>query len=212
MQNQAKIFLTFLLIFFSVEVFSQSLVFSLGGSYTTGVFKFGENSEGIDENYKGPGICGGASFEGLISENRKEEIIFSLGLLGDYKMTTQKLDMGIKNKANLLYLNIPAYLYYRHKLRSKDKIYAGIGPYMGIGISGNIMGDKVQWGDIVNSDHLKRMDYGVSAKIGYRSFYGFDVSAAYDFGIPDVFSYISSQSLKYRTIRLSVAYAINLAD
>lgn len=207
-----KIILTLFLIIFSMSVYSQSIVVSAGGNYSTGVFKFGENSEGLDQNFNGFGFQGGASFEGVIKGNRKEEIGISLGILGDYRMTTQKMDMDMENKANLLYINTPAYVFYRYKLRSRDKIYAGVGPYMAIGVAGTIMNDKVQWGSEAGVDHLKRLDYGVSAKIGFRSYYGFDVTASYDYGIPDIFTLYSSGSLKLRAMRLSVGYAFDLAD
>lgn len=212
MRNQTKFFLTLFLLFFSVGVFSQSLVLSAGGNYATGVFKFGQNSEGIDANFKGPGFQGGVSFEGVITGSRKEEVGYSLGLFGDYKMTTQDLTNESENKANLLYVNVPAYLFYRYKLRSKNKIYVGIGPYLGIGMAGKIMNDKVQWGNEEGVDHLKRFDYGLSGKIGYRGFYGLDIAASYDYGIPNVFSIYPSGSLKHRAIRLSIGYTLDLAD
>lgn len=212
MKNQTKFILTLFSIFLTVGAFSQSLVFSAGGNYATGVFKFGDNSIGLDENFTGFGFQAGGSIEGIIKGTRKEELGCSIGLFGDYKMTTQEMSNGSVNKANLLYANVPAYLFYRYKLRSKNKIYAGIGPYVGVGISGKILGDKVQWGTIVGEDHLKRLDYGISAKIGYRGFYGLDIAASYDYGIPDVFSLFESQSLKHQAIRLSIGYAIDLAD
>lgn len=212
MQNQTKFFLTLFLVLFTCSVYSQSLVLTAGGSYVTGVFKYGNNSTGIDENFTGPGFFGGAFAEGLITGNRKEEIIFAIGLLGEYKMTKQKVNSELTNEANLLYVNVPAYVFYRYKFRSRDKIYLGLGPYAGLGISGNIMGDKVQWGKEEGVDHLKRLDYGLSAKIGYRSYYGFDIAASFDYGIPDIFSIYSSGSLKLRAIRLSIGYALDFAD
>ena len=212
MQNQTKFFLTLFLFLFSIVVFGQSVVVSAGGSYATGVFKFGENSSDLDENFKGPGFFGGVSAEGLITGDRKQEVILSVGLLGDYKMTTQKMSSDMTNKANLLYVNIPVYVFYRYKLRSRDKIYAGIGPYTAIGITGNILGDKVSWGKEEGVDHLKRLDYGVTAKVGYRGYYGIDFSASYDYGIPDIFSTYESGSLKHRAIRFSIGYAFSFED
>ena len=127
-------------------------------------------------------------------------------------MLTQKMSIGEDNKANLLYVNTPAYIFYRYKLRSRDKIYGGIGPYMGVGLAGNIMEDKVQWGSEEGVDHLKRLDYGASAKIGYRGYTGLDISASYDYGVPDIFSLFSSGSLHNRVLRLSVGYTFSLVD
>lgn len=212
MQIQFKYLLICFIVLFSVSANSQDIVFAVGGNYATGVFKYGENSGGIDENYSGPGFHGGVSFEGVITGDRKEEFVFSVGLMGDYKMTKQDLTGDLQNEANLLYVNIPAYLMYRYKLRSKDKVYGGIGPYLGVGTTGTLMGDKVQWGSEAGTDHLKRIDYGVTAKIGYRGFSGIDISASYDYGIPDVITVFPSWSLKHRAIRLSIGYALNLND
>lgn len=207
-----KVFALLTLMLISGAIYAQDLIISAGGSYVTGVFKFGENSAGIDENFTGFGFHGGASIEGLITGNRKQELIFSLGLFGDYKMASQKLSDEMKNDANLLYANVPAHVFYRYKLRSRDKIYAGIGPYVAMGVTGTIMGDKVKWGNEPSENHLKRLDYGVSGKIGFRGYTGLDIAIQYDYGIPDVFILYKSQSLKHRALRLSVGYSFSLVD
>lgn len=212
MQIQLKHILVLFLVIVSGKVFSQEIVVFTGGDHVTGVFEYGENLAGIDKNYIGFGFHGGASFESVITKTRKQELLFSLSLMGDYRMVKQETAGGGENKANLFYVNTPAYVFYRYKLRSRDKVYGGIGPFMGLGLFGNIMGDNVKWGSEEGVSHLKRLDYGVSGKIGFRGYSGLDISVSYDYSIPDIFSLFESGSLHNRVLRLSVGYAFSLVD
>ncbi|MFV0593211.1 MAG: porin family protein [Draconibacterium sp.] len=223
MQNQAKILFTIAFCVIAYIAGSQNLVLSAGGNYSTIQFKQGSGSSSLDENFTGPGGHLGAFLEGTLKKDRKQELVLSLGLLGDYKATTQTYSTSnLENKLNLIYVNLPVYMFYRYKLRSRSKLYAGAGPYISYGVSGkakvSAMGDvtggeyKITWGSKENEDYMKPLDYGVSAKAGYRTYSGFDIALSYDFGFPDVFMLYESQSMKHRALRLTIGYALPLAD
>lgn len=225
MQNQAKFLFTIAFCVIAFVANSQNLVISGGGNFSTIQFKQAttSGSSSLNENFTGPGGHLGAFLEGTLKKKRKEELVLSLGLLGDYKMVTQTFaTSGVENKLNLIYVNLPVYMSYRYKLRSRAKLYAGAGPYVSYGVSGKAqvsgVGDieggkyKITWGSKENEDYMKPLDYGVSVKAGYRAYSGFDISVSYDFGFPDVFMLYESQSMKHRSLRLTIGYALPLAD
>ncbi len=223
MQNQAKILFTIAFCVIAYVAGSQNLVLSAGGTYSMIPVEQAAGNSFLNESFVGPGAHGGAFLEGTLKKKRKEELVFSIGLLGEYKMTTQKIsDYNIENKLNLIYVNMPAYLFYRYKLRSRSKVYVGAGPYVSYGVSGRgevaSVGEmeggqfKITWGSTENEDYMKPLDYGVSAKAGYRSYGGFDISASYDYGFPDVFVLYKNQSMKHRAFRLTIGYALPLSD
>ena len=72
--------------------------------------------------------------------------------------------------------------------------------YLGFGLYGkatstqtlngesNEIQHKIKWGNDDENDDLKRYDYGVSARVGFYFDSGLDVSASYDYGIPNIAS------------------------
>ncbi len=218
-----KLFFTALFLVIVSSAFSQSLVLSGGGSFALIDYNQGSGSQAIDENFTGPGFHAGGFLESPLIKKRKEELVLTIGLLADYKMTKQTYtEFDRNNKLSLLYANVPLYLSYRYKMRSRSKIYIGAGPYAGMGLSGKYTyilfenqaseNEKIKWGSNANEDDLKRLDYGVSVKAGYRAYRGLDVALSFDLGIPDVYTRFDSQSMKHRAIRLSIGYALDLAD
>ncbi|MCK3685467.1 outer membrane beta-barrel protein [Maribellus sp. YY47] len=223
MQSQTKILFTVVFCFIAFVAGSQNLVVSAGGNYSAIQYKRASDGSFLNENYTGPGGHIGAFVESTFFKKRQKELIASIGLLGDYKMLTQSLSYsGVENKMNLIYVNVPAYVFYRYRLRSRAKLYAGAGPYVSYGVRGTVeisgAGDiaagkyKIEWGNKENEDYMKPLDYGVTAKAGYRAYRGFDVAVSYDYGIPNVFVLYDKQSMKLRTLRLTLGYTLPLVD
>lgn len=228
--NPLKIFFTSILLVFIFSVFAQSrsLTF-LGGLNVADIsIKYGNSPADIEDTYKlKMAFHGGVLFDKVFSKDRKRELSVESGLLFDLKGVKQELaEMGFQQNNSLIlyYVDIPVYLKFSKKLRSRDKLYAGIGPYLGVGMFGEMensyggedggssSSETINWGSDETEDDLKRLDYGVAAKVGYLTYTGLNISASYDFGIANVSAAGANPELKHRVLRLSLAYTLKLDD
>lgn len=226
MQNLNKSLLILLFSLFSLFAVSQSVTVVAGGNYTNTAYDQGSNSS-FEFRYKF-GFHAGAYYDYVIKKHRRQELVFETGLLFDSKgakLEYELIDYTKKEVTNLYYIDLPFYLQYRYRYRSHNKIYGGIGPYAGYGLFGNILttnsisGDsnttqeKVKWGDNtgVNYDY-SRLDYGVTARIGFHFYGGVDISTSYDYGIPDIYLKFVSQHKKNRVLRVSLGYTFSFYD
>ncbi len=227
MKNQFKTLLVIALVLFSYASFSQSVTVVAGGNYTNVAYEQGTGAL-VDETYNGkPGFHVGAYYDYVISKDKSQELLFEAGLLFDSKGATQEYslnDYSSKYVTNLYYVDAPFYLQYRYRFRNRNKIYIGAGPYVGMGLFGKtkstytlndeetVVEHKIKWGGDDEVDDLKRLDYGVSARAGYHWDDGFDISASYDYGIPNIASMGENISMKSRVLRLTLGYTFSLYD
>jgi len=132
-------------------------------------------------------------------------------------------------KLTLNYLQLPIYALY-HKPVGNNDFFIGAGPFIAYGLSGKEKGsatetfeqpvppneettvtrtsaidDKVSFGDSDTSD-VKRVDYGVSAIIGFKFNNGFLISAYYDLGLANI-APASDADIKTRVFGVSVGYS-----
>lgn len=91
---------------------------------------------------------------------------------------------------NPLYIEIPANFVFKPKIGEATRLYFGIGPYMGIGISGKSrftgntpLGTFYQDHDLVYGDDsgsdLKKTDFGGNFMVGFELGNGFIIGAQY---------------------------------
>lgn len=122
------------------------------------------------------------------------------------KYSAQGFDYSVK----LFYLQIPVLINYSYPLDESNSLHFGIGPYAGIGLSGNYKeGDtkrSVKFGSSSNSDDLKRMNYGLEFNGGFRFMQKWDVSLAYQLGLRNVSTTPPDPDTKIRGLSLSVGY------
>jgi len=102
-----------------------------------------------------------------------------------------------KVTANPLYLELPVTFNVNFPLGVASSMYAGAGPYLGVGVGGKIKStealwgyakdsdEPIEWGSDNNSD-LKRLDAGLNVGGGVKFNNRFGVHVQYGFGLVDV--------------------------
>jgi len=219
-------FLTLMLI--AGTIYAQNLTVIGGGNYTNVAYKQGEGGSSIEDTYKGKiGFHAGAYIDLVLKKNRRQELVTEAGLLFDTKGAVQEYsqpNISFKNTTNLFYVDVPVYIKYRYRFRSLNKVYLGIGPYVGLGLLGNskrtqtVNGEtnsesiKIKWGSDDAVHDLKRLDYGATIRAGYLAVSGLDISVSYDYGIPNIASMGENIEMKSRVLRLSVGYNFSMVD
>jgi hypothetical protein len=169
-----------------------------------------------------PGIFLG----GYIEYRYRDNIILDGGLIYVQKGQKTKFveDLGggesstTLTKSRLNYLEIPIHVQYIKNISGYD-IYGKIGPYIGIGLGGEINeeitagGDnetstsKIVWGSAENSD-FKKSDFGLSIGAGVKFgkiMCGFD----YNFGLANIYpNPTNGEVLKNKFFGISVIYML----
>lgn len=228
MQIQFKLLTLILLLFCSGTIFAQSLSIVGGGNYTEVDYKQGDVGSAAEDTYNSKfGFHVGAYLDYVLSKDKSNELVVETGLLLDTKGAKQEVSvssLSVENNINLYYADIPFYLKYRYRFRSLNKVYIGVGPFVGVGLFGNrtttqtIDGvsteekDKIRWGSDETQHDMRRLDYGLTGRIGFLSVGGLDISASYDYGIPNIASMGDNIEMKSRVMRLSVGYHFSLED
>lgn len=229
MKNLTKLLLLSLVLMLSMSVNAQNpYITVLGGLNLSDMFIQHNNATtDIESSYVMKfGFHGGFMYDHILSKNRSQEFAIETGVLFDTKGVDQELAEGqftIDNAFTLYYVDIHVMLKYLYRFRSLNKIYFGAGPYAGVGLFGkkeytyafinNVAQTKIKnvsWGTDEKNDDFKRMDYGVTAKAGFLMHNGLNLSASYDFGIPNIATQSDIRKYKHRLIRVSVAYSFEL--
>jgi hypothetical protein len=100
---------------------------------------------------------------------------------------------------------------YLHRFRSRNKLYVGAGPFVGMGLFGNadLTNDSksLKFGNDPNEHDYKRLDYGVTGKVGFLFLNGFNMCVSYDYGFADI-KPLDNQEAKTRVLRLSLGYTL----
>ncbi|MEN8116054.1 MAG: porin family protein [Bacteroidota bacterium] len=209
----------------SLPSLAQHITFTGGLNVSDMEVKYGEVTTDIEKSYKmKPGFHVGMLVDLIIYKKINTFISVEPGLLFDMKGVDQdaienESDFTQINKFNLYYLDIPILVKYQHRFRNLNKLYFGVGPYIGAGLLGKkeytyaiINGENqtkfvdVKWGFDSKEDDMKRFDYGVSAKVGFLFDGGLNCSVSYDYGIPNVAAASHIKTYKHRLIRLSAGY------
>ncbi len=191
--------------------------------------KLGSTSTAMEDSYKMLlGINAGALYDHVLKKNRNEEFTVESGLIFENKGYNQDVSndgLNIDNITTLYYLDIPVYLKYRYRFRNRNKIYFGAGPFVGYGLFGNTQytysyegtdpitnNESIDWGNDEAQDDYKRLDYGVTGKIGFLMDNGLNLSLSYDYGIPNIVTLDEIREEKTRIVRLSIGYTLKLND
>ncbi len=121
-----------------------------------------------------------------------------------------------ESKANPYYLNIPVHVGYQWKCGSQMKLFAGVGPYLNVGLfgkinttatNGTIQTEKKQKVSLnyFSDDEMNRVDWGVGLNAGIELARHYQVALGYDWGMSDI---MSSDNYDYRnrTFTLTLGY------
>ena len=174
-----------------------------------------------DKNYTDnstmkPGFNAGATLEFPI----KGMFSFDMGLLlstKGYKLDEKDGNYESTSTTKLLYIDIPLTAKAYFNVRGA-KIYGAIGPYLGIGLSGEsnyevtINGDStndtetVNWGSDADNDDLKRLDFGLAAGAGVE-INSIDIGVSYGLGLANISSYTDGgRKVSNRVLGISLGY------
>jgi hypothetical protein len=133
------------------------------------------------------------------------------------KLGGQRDILGLTSTTNLHYLQVPVNVGYRYEISDKaGAVFAEVGPYVGMAISGNtkseaLIGDDIK-NDIEFGDKLtetKAMDWGFGFGVGYQSPWGIYLKAAHNLGLGNL-SNVDNVTVKNRNWNISLGYRIDI--
>ncbi len=214
---------------FKVQAQHPSVTFFGGVNSSSISVKLGSANTAMEDSYKMLlGLNVGGLYDHVLKKSRSEEFTVESGLIFETKGYNQDVlneGLSIDNRTTLYYLDIPLYLKYRYRFRNLNKIYFGAGPFVGLGLFGNTEytysyqesdpttnNERINWGTNQYNDDYKRLDYGVTAKIGFLMDSGLNLSFSYDYGIPNIVTLDDIREEKTRIMRVSIGYTLNLDD
>ena len=120
------------------------------------------------------------------------------------------------NTAKLYYVEIPVDIMLKEPFESSD-LYFGLGPYLGIGIAGNIQKfnyynnepvntfSKIKFGNSANDD-FKKIDFGLNLKTGIQLDMGAFVSLNYSLGLTDITPSVATAKNRYLGISVGFMF------
>ncbi|WP_319227645.1 porin family protein [Draconibacterium orientale] len=217
MKRTASLFLITLFMLCSASVMAQysSVTFLGGANMATTDMKFVTGETDVEDSYKALyGMNIGALYEYVLNKDKSQEFAVEGGLLFETKGFHKKLEAS-ENKTTLYFVDVPLYVKYLHRFRSRNKFYVGAGPFVGMGLFGNADysndSESLKFGNDPIEHDYKRLDYGVSGKVGFLFLNGFNMCASYDYGLVDI-KPNEIQEAKTRVLRLSLGYTLRLND
>jgi hypothetical protein len=215
MKNLMKLLIVVVMFGIATESIAQTFGLKAGLNLSNMLDK--DDGITISDNYKmKPGLNAGATIEFPI----KEMFSFEMGMLLSTKGTKQHekgVDYELSGIFKLLYIDIPltAKAYFNV---GGAKIYGAIGPYLGIGISGEskyegtfngnttIITETVDWGNDADNDNLKRLDFGLTTGAGVE-INSFEIGVSYGLGLANIFSNTDGgRQLSNRVLGISLGY------
>jgi len=222
------LFLSILLFVQSAQAQYPSVTFFGGANGASMFFRQGDAYTEMEDSYKMLfGMNVGVLYDYVLKKNRSQELSVESGIIFDSKGFNQDVQnevLSLENTTTMYYMDVPIYLKYIYRFRSLNKVYFGAGPYVGVGLFGNsavtfqsvgadrITNSEPVWGSDEAEDDFKRLDYGVTGKIGFLMDGGFNIALSYDYGLPNVAYLDEIEEYKHRVIRLSLGYTIKFDD
>ncbi|WP_297096464.1 porin family protein [uncultured Draconibacterium sp.] len=205
-----------------------SVTFFGGGNMANTSMKFGTGETEAEDSYKALyGMNIGALYEYVLNKDKSQEIAVEGGLIFENKGYHKKpTDTQFSdNKTTLYFIDVPLYVKYLYRFRSRNKLYVGAGPFVGMGLFGNAdytfqypgaedvvsNNESLKFGNDPMEDDFKRLDYGVSGKVGFLFLNGFNMCVSYDYGMADI-KPLENQESKTRVLRLSLGYTLKFDD
>lgn len=204
-------FITFVLLNFSVAVHAQTTKWGLTGGinfstqtqqkYRTG-FHLGVKSEIQLSCIKGMFFDLGAF---ITSKGYKSSWYFD-----------EKSHENLQWKGDLYYLDIPIHIGYKLVINDRFSFFASAGPYIGVGLWGQVKvkNEKPMQNDVVQTfsknvfddDLYKRIDWGAGVKFGVEFRQHIQVAAGYDWGIRDLKTSDKLIDIRNRNMTISCTY------
>ncbi|WP_430931188.1 porin family protein [Saccharicrinis sp. 156] len=191
-----------------------------GGLNLSNVLAKDDDDTYSDDFKMNPGFHIGPTVEFPLNEM----VSFESGLLlstKGFKSSEKETDMGdtweYEVKLNAVYIDIPLTAKTTFDVGGA-KIYGIFGPYVGIGLSGKEKEEytqdgetetyeaDIEWGNDEDEDHLKRLDYGLTAGAGIIV-NNIQLGLSYDLGLANISAYTGDGTkIKNKVLRFSVGY------
>lgn len=219
MKNFVKVIFLFLACIVATTSFSQSIGIKAGFNLANMLFENDATNISEDLDFKStPGVHLGVTAEFPFSDL----LSFETAILGSTKgyQSEQSISAGtsntnIKTQINTVYIDIP--LTAKATFGDGDtKFYGQAGPYIGIGLVGNLRSetttggqtdtddDRLTWG--TNDEDLKRLDFGITVGGGVEM-NGFVVGLSYWLGLANISSdQTNGRTISNRNIMISLGY------
>lgn len=153
----------------------------------------------------------GASLGGFMKADITEHFAIQPELLFHFKSSETEIGR-IKYDYQYWGAEIPIYAMGQWNLGNNSRIYAGVGPYVGIGFSAKYKlddNDTDLYEELGNSDEstLQRWDFGFGATVGYEFNFGLQINAGYKIGVINALDAgRDDSSMLPSTISLGLAY------
>lgn len=128
----------------------------------------------------------GAGIGGFMKVDICKNFALQPELMLQYKSSELK-QLGTVNTYEFWSAEIPVYAMGQWSLNDKGRIYLGVGPYIGMGISAkNTDTDKDLYEKNANDESImQRLDFGAGATLGYELNCGLQINAGYKIGLID---------------------------
>src|SRR5690606_28275923 len=117
-------------------------------------------------------------------------------------------------KQNTMWLDVPVNLTGKLHTANGGFVFAGIGPYLGFGLSGQHKLDDVVFDDegfafaFGKDKSLRGLDYGVNFTLGYQLPFGLHLYGSYGLGLADLAPSETGYTQKNRVLSVGLGYAI----
>jgi len=212
MKNLIKLSILVFLLSLGAESFAQTFGIKAGVNFSNMLVKGDDFANSDDFEMKA-----GYHFGPMVELPISKIFSFESGLLLSIKGFKRPVTTTYKSTLNLLYLDLP--LNIRASIGiGGAKIYAVFGPYIGIGLIGEVksevtnMGEKkthkedIRWGANVREDHFKRLDFGLAMGVGVE-ISSFQIGLNYGLGLANI-SAVTTRGIKIknRVFGISLGY------
>ena len=215
MKNLIKLLIVVVLFTMTTESFAQKFGVKAGLNLSNMLDKDDDGT--YSEHYKmNPGFHIGPTFELAMNDMFSFETSLLLSTKG-FKVTEKDGATEYKVTTNPVYIDIQLTPKVSFSVGG-PKIYAVLGPYIGIGLTGKYKvkatyngttttdDENIEWGSDENKDDAKRLDFGLLAGAGVE-FGPIQVGLSYGLGLANISPYTDGGTkIKNRVLGISVGY------
>lgn len=121
----------------------------------------------------------GGTFGGFIKLDLLDNLALQPEILFNYQTSKIKVS-DVKNDFEYMGLEIPVYVMGQWTVSSGHRFFAGVGPYVGFGLSAKYKDPDI---NLYDSDEFQRLDFGAKAMIGFEFANGIQINAGYKLGL-----------------------------
>lgn len=152
-------------------------------------------------------IGAGGSIGGFIKLDLSKKFAIQEDILFSY-LTSEWEQNGKKDTYESLAIDVPIYAMGQWSLPTGGRIYAGVGPYVSMGVKAKLKDSDVDLYEEVNGETpFTRITAGGAAQIGYEFNFGLQVNASYRVGlINSLDSQKDDAKMNSQTLSLGIGY------